>query len=71
MSSRKPTKKPSGPPAAVAPSPRPEAAADALDLLRRFAGGETPAERIARVEKEHRNPDVRILDRLTKKKKKR
>ena len=37
---------------------------EAFDLIRRFTGGETPAEKIARVEKEHRNPDVRILERL-------
>jgi len=38
--------------------------ASALDAVRRFTGGETPAERIARVEKEYRDPAIRILERL-------
>lgn len=40
---------------------------DARDPLRRLAGGETPAEMTARLEREHRHPALRILDRLARK----
>ena len=42
------------------PDQDPDAAS--FDPIRRLIGGETPAERIARVEREHRNPAIRILD---------
>ena len=51
-------------------NPDQDPTAASVDPIRRFTGGETPAERIARVEKEHRNPAIRILERLERKKRK-
>jgi hypothetical protein len=47
-------------------NPDEDAKADRLDLLKRVTGGETPAERLARVEREQRDRPTEILDRLRK-----
>ena len=50
------------------PDQDPDAAS--FDPIRRLTGGETPEERIARLEKEHRSPAIRILEGLERKKRK-
>ncbi len=48
-------------------NPKDDPSAEKLDLLKRLTGGETPGERIAKVEKEQKERPTRILDRVRKK----
>ena len=48
-------------------NPREDPSAEKLDLLKRLSGGETPADRVARVAKEQQERPIRILDRTRKK----